>query len=101
MTFDGSHLAFGCINLQNVQFANMGPALMTLAFTNYGINVIGGGNYLHHSWSGELYPKESGKENATATNYNFGGAEHDCIIEDIIIFSGLVGVNSTNGANRI
>lgn len=29
------------------------------------------------------------------------GAQHDCDINNVIIFSGRVGVNSSNGANRI
>lgn len=100
MTFDASHIAYGCINLQKVQFANMGPAILTMAFEQIGITALGGGMYIHESWSGEKYPSEA-RTPVKAINYYFGGAEHDCIMENIIIYSGLVGVHSSNGANRI
>ena len=37
----------------------------------------------------------------TATAILLAGKQHDCDINNVIVWSGLVGVNTTNGANRL
>mgnify|MGYP004363027547 CR=1 FL=1 len=41
------------------------------------------------------------RANATGTAILLSHGQHDAMVEDIIIFSGMVGVRSENGANRI
>jgi hypothetical protein len=41
------------------------------------------------------------RSNASGTAILLGSEEHDCDVNNVIVFSGRVGVNTTNGANRI
>ena len=60
-------------------------------------------SYVHDSWVGQYEAGDSNYERsqANATAILFVDGEHDSDLENIIVFSGKVGVNSTNGANRI
>ena len=61
-----------------------------------------GAGYLHESWVGQ-YPAGSStpRKNATAIAVLMDAQEHDCDVTNVIVFSGRVGVNSSNGANRL
>ena len=54
------------------------------------------------SWLGQI-PAGSAipRSQAMATAILLDAAEHDCDVVNVIIFSGKIGLNSTNGANRI
>jgi hypothetical protein len=55
------------------------------------------------SWVGQYEAGDSNyrRSQANATAILFVDGEHDSDLENVIVFSGKVGVNSTNGANRI
>jgi len=117
VTLDGGQVvgtALAALNLQNV---NLGPGLMVYGFNEYGIKMDGtGAGYVHHSWLGEMPPYASAfggsgteegaahieaDQNLTATCISMENTQHDCYVEDVIIWSGLVGIRSQNGANQI
>lgn len=103
VTFDGSRIAATALAVLNGQNVNIGPAVLVQGFTEYGIQMTGtGAGYIHHSWLGEL-PSGSSipRTNVTGTAISLEGDEHDCYIESVIIWSGLVGVKIQNGANQI
>ena len=76
---------------------------MVINFNGIGINLNGiGAGYVHESWVGQY---EAGspipRNQANGTAILFDGGEHDSDLDNVIIFSGKVGVNSTNPANRL
>eukprot|EP00040_Diaphanoeca_grandis_P024417 m.134151 g.134151 ORF g.134151 m.134151 type:complete len:518 (-) comp29723_c0_seq1:297-1850(-) len=103
LTLEGQGYAWGALLVGNTMDANIGPAIMVTGFTGVGISLGGtGAGYIHECWLGQ-YPAgdKTPRSNATATAILLAGAQHDCDVNNVIIFSGRVGVNSTNGANRI
>jgi hypothetical protein len=103
-TLDGSGRAGINLALLNCQYANVGPAMMIYGFTAQGIAMNGtGGGYIHHSWLGELSPTAArGNVTLTATAIDIAGAsQHDCYVEDVIIYSAKIGIRTRNGGNQI
>eukprot|EP00041_Stephanoeca_diplocostata_P019562 m.424050 g.424050 ORF g.424050 m.424050 type:complete len:533 (+) comp21336_c1_seq6:53-1651(+) len=103
VTFDGHGLAYGALLVADTMDTNIGPAIMVMGFTAVGISLTGtGAGYIHEAWLGEIPAGSKVKrETANATAILLEGAQHDCDVNNVIIFSGRVGVNSSNGANRI
>jgi hypothetical protein len=103
VTLDGSHIAGTVLGVLNGQNANIGPAVLIQGFSQFGIRMQGtGAGYIHHSWLGERPPgSDIPRENVTGTAISLEGDEHDCFIESVIVWSGLVGVKSGGGANQI
>jgi hypothetical protein len=107
LTLDGSanNAAYGGLMIENTMDANVGPAVMVTNFHGVGISLRGSGaGYVHEAWLGQYSPgikPPSGGAGMTATAILLDGPQHDCDVNNVIVYSGLVGVNSTNGANRI
>jgi hypothetical protein len=103
VTVDGRDLAWGGVSVVSAVNVNVGPQVMVIGFQGVGINLQGcGAGFVHDSWVGQYEagdPRPRGKANATAIL--FDGGEHDSDLLNIIVFSGLIGVNSSNGANRL
>ena len=102
VTLDGRGLANGLM-IADTMDSNVGPALLVVGFPHIGISLAGSGaGYIHEAWLGQ-YPagSKTPRGNATATAIMLAGDQHDCDVNNVIIFSGKVGVNSTNGANRL
>jgi hypothetical protein len=99
----GMGRAFGGLMVQNTMDANVGPAVMVTGFSGVGINLAGtGAGFIHECWLGQFEPGDkTPRSDATATGILLAGAQHDAMVSDVIVFSGKVGVNTTNGANRI
>ena len=76
------------------------PAILVVGFHGVGISLDGtGAGYIHNCWLGQYQAGDSTpRTDATATAILLAGAEHDCDVNNVIVFSGKVGVNSTNGA---
>ncbi len=81
---------------------NVGPNIYVEGFQGVGISLAGSGaGYIHEAWLGQYAPGKKHQGNLTATAILLAGAQHDCDVNNVIIWSGLVGVNSSNGANRL
>tara|TARA_B110000208_G_C11707651_1_gene408127 strand:- start:69 stop:1247 length:1179 start_codon:yes stop_codon:yes gene_type:complete len=101
LTIDGGNIAFGGLLVEDTMNVNVGPAVYVVGFQGVGISLAGtGAGYIHESWLGQWQP---GSKNVidTATAILLAGKQHDCDINNVIVWSGLVGVNTTNGANRL
>jgi len=103
VTLDGRDRAWGGVSIVSAVNVNVGPQVMVIGFQGVGLELSGcGAGYVHDSWLGQY---EAGdprpRKDANATAILFDNGQHDSDIENVIIFSGKVGVNSTNGANRI
>lgn len=112
LTLDGAGVANTALALINTQYANVGPAVMIFGFHGYGIKTDGsGGGYIHKSWLGEEAPDKrqwlafdfdsKASVNLTATAISLENGQHDYYVEDVIVWSGRVGVKSQNGANQL
>lgn len=103
VTLDGRDRAWGGVKFQSAVNVNVGPAVMVFGFQGIGIDLNGvGAGYIHDSWAGQYEAGDPRPRNhANATVILMDGGEHDCDLTNVIIFSGRVGVNSTNGANRL
>ena len=103
LTIDGKNVAYGALVVRDTMDVNIGPAIMIVGFEHVGISLTGSGaGYIHEAWLGQFEPGNPTPRNqATATAILLDGPEHDCDVQNVIVFSGKVGVNSTNGANRI
>ena len=103
ITIDGQAVAGGGLKIQNAMDVNVGPAVYVIGFNDVGIALPGcGAGYIHEAWLGQIPPGDPvPRSNATATAILLDSGEHDCDVVNVIIFSSLVGVNSSNSANRI
>ena len=104
LTLDGRSRAGTVLSVVNGQYANVGPGVMVYRWRDFGITINGtGGCYIHHSWLGEIAPFDhvTSRDSVKGTAISLNGMEHDAYVEDVIIWSGRVGVNSTNGANQM
>lgn len=60
-----------------------------------------GGSYVSESWFGQWAPFQRHESSeVTATCINITNYEHDCMLTQLVIWSGRVGVANTNGANE-
>eukprot|EP00039_Didymoeca_costata_P012854 m.187226 g.187226 ORF g.187226 m.187226 type:complete len:520 (-) comp15603_c1_seq2:1431-2990(-) len=103
LTLDGRNVAYGGLMVENAMDVNIGPAIFVIGYEGVGISLRGSGaGYIHEAWLGQF---EAGSPipriNATATAILMDQGQHDSDVFNVIVFSGLVGVNSTNGANRL
>ena len=103
VTLDGSGRAHTTLAILNGQYCNVGPGVMAYGFNSVGITMTGtGGGYISHSWLGQAPPH--GLRNhttTTATAIILNSTEHDCYVQDVIIWSSRVGVLSLNGGNQM
>ena len=67
-------------------FLNM--AIMVVGFEGVGISLAGSGaGYIHEAWLGQFQPGASTPRNqATATAVLLAGAQHDCDVQNVIVF---------------
>lgn len=74
----------------------------THTHTQEGVSFPGtGGSYIAESWFGQWAPfEEHDSSMVTATAINITGSEHDCMLTQIVIWSGRVGVADSNGGNE-
>ena len=105
---DVSHLTVNAsgvgtaVSVANAQYVNVGPAVMVYGFSKIGIEMAGsGGGFIHQSWLGESYPSGSRLPPPNSTAISLDGGEHDCYVQDVIIWSARVGIHSVNGGNVI
>jgi len=103
ITIDGAGVAWGGLQVLDTMDANIGPAVMVVGFSGVGISLAGtGAGYIHEAWLGQYKPGDPvPRQNATATAILLDAHQHDCDVVNVIVWSGKVGLNSTNGANRI
>ena len=103
VTLDGSGRAHTALAILNGQYCNVGPGLMAYGFNSIGITMTGtGGGFITHSWLGQAPPHGLRNQTATtATAIVLNSTEHDCYIQDVIIWSSRVGVLSMNGGNQM
>jgi hypothetical protein len=103
LTLDGNGVAFGGLMIENTMDANVGPSVYVSGFTGVGISLRGtGAGFVHEAWIGEIPPGSKVKRaSAKGTGLLLDGAQHDAMVENVIVFSGRIGVNTSNPANRI
>lgn len=99
LTLNGSNIVGTALAVENGQNVNIGPAIMVFGFERFGITMNGtGAGFIHDSWLGQFYPGIKG--NCTATAIYLDNSQHDCYVDNVIIWSGLIGIWSRNGANQ-
>ena len=103
VTLDAGRYAYGGLLINHTMDVNIGPAIMIVGYTGAGISLPdSGATFIQHAWLGAIAPgSPTPRANATGTAILLSHGQHDAMVEDIIIFSGMVGVRSENGANRI
>jgi hypothetical protein len=103
MTLDAGRYAYGGLLINHTMDVNVGPAIMVVGYTGAGIELPGSGaTFVQHAWLGAIAPgSPTPRAQATGTGIVLDHTQHDAMVEDIIIFSGMTGVFSTNGANRL
>lgn len=102
VTIDGRQFAFGGLSVWDSMNINIGPSLYVVGYVGVGVSLQGSGaGFIHESWFGQFPPGSPKPIVSTGTAILLNSGQHDCDIFNIIIFSGLVGVNTTNGANRL
>ena len=103
ITLDCKHTAWGGLLVEDSMDVNVGPSIFVVGFPGVGISMSGSGaGFIHEAWMGEYPPGSTiPRRNATGTGILLDSHEHDCDVNNVIIWSGRVGVNSTNGANRL
>jgi hypothetical protein len=103
LTLDGRRVAAGGVLVNHSMNVNIGPAIMVVGYTSMGISLEGSGAcFVHQAWLGAVAPGgATPRDEATGTGIVLEDGQHDAMIEDVIIFSGLHGVRSGNGANRL
>jgi hypothetical protein len=101
-TLVGRGRAFGGLLISNTMVANAGPAVMVTGFAGVRINLAGtGACVIHERWLRKCEPDDkTPRSDAAGTGILLAGDQHGAMVSDAIVFSGKVGVNSTNGANR-
>lgn len=102
LTLDGRGVANGLL-VADTMDVDIGPAILVVGWPDVGISLAGSGaGYIHEAWLGE-FPAGS-KENrntANGTAIHLMGDQHDSDVNNVIIFSGRTGVNSSCGPNRL
>ena len=103
VTIDGRDRAWGGLSATSAVNVNIGPQVMVIGFQGVGLGIFGcGAAYVHDSWGGQYEAGDpTPRSHANATVILFDDGEHDSDLLNVIIFSGKVGVNSPNGANRL
>ena len=103
VTLDGRRIAAGSLLVNHTMDVSIGPAMMVVGYTQVGISLAGSGaSFVSHAWMGAVAPgSPTPRVNATGTALVLDEGQHDAMVEDVIIFSGLHGVRSANGANRL
>lgn len=104
--FDGQQVAAGCVRFWNVIGVNAGPDLFCVNFTTTGFDIEGGHEVeLHESWVGACWytPPSSCWLNSSALGSTTGilinGNDH--ILDNVVVFAGLVGVAVRGAANLV
>jgi hypothetical protein len=100
LLLDGSHIAAGCVSISATMGANLGPQNYFIGFTTAGIALNGGHeSMIHETWLA-AYPWDSPeKEHNSAVGIGMYGNDH--FLEDVIIFSALIGLQVSGAANLI
>lgn len=103
ITLDCQHYAWGGLLIEDSMDVNVGPSVFVVGFPGVGISLSGSGaGYIHEAWLGEYPPgAKTPRSDATGTAILLDSYEHDCDVNNVIVWSGRVGINSTNGANRL
>lgn len=102
LTLHGHNVAAGGLVVHNMQFASVGPAVLVTGFQQAGITFNGtGGSYINQAWLGQFAIDDKSHPVPNATAIVLDGAEHDSYVQNTIIWSGGVGVDSQNGANQL
>ena len=96
VTLDAKKRAGGCLYLDHTQFSTVGPGIMILGFSTYGITAFGsGGTIIQGIFAGE-YPNGDTRGHElgllTGTAIFFHSPQHDGYITNSIIWSAKVGV---------
>jgi hypothetical protein len=102
LTLDGRGVANGLL-VADTMDADIGPAILAVGWPDVGISLAGtGAGYIHEAWLGEFPAGSKRNRNAaTGTAIHLMGDQHDSDVNNVIIFSGKTGVNSSCGPNRI
>jgi hypothetical protein len=105
LVIDGSDRALGGIRADRVQLGEIDSCLV-VGFVRFGINLDGsGGMLVHDCWIGQYSLFDQRLLNVTATCLYMNGSgvevEHDSVVRDVIIFSGLIGIDTHNSGNLI
>ena len=105
VTLDAKKRAGGCLYIDHTQFSTVGPAIMILGFSTYGITAFGsGGTIIQGVFAGE-YPNADARGHQLGllkgTAIFFHSPQHDGYITNTIIWSAKVGVVMHGPAQQV
>ena len=105
ITLDAKKRAGGCLYLDHTQFSTVGPGIMILGFSTYGITAFGSGGTIIQGVFGGEYPNGDPRGHTlgllTGTAIFFHNPQHDGYITNSIIWSAKVGVVLHGAAQQI
>jgi hypothetical protein len=100
MMFDGQNYAAGCIRINGIMGAVIGPQNYYLGFNNYGLLVNAGHEVqVQNSWFGEYLYTDPRKEKGNAVGIFINGNDH--VVNNVVVFSSRIGIEVYGAANLI
>lgn len=105
LTVNARKYADGCLSIDHVQFATVGPGIMLLGFSSYGISAFGsGGTVIQGVFAGEYGvgdPMGHRIDALSGTAVYLAAPQHDGFVLNTIIWSAKVGVVVHNAATQM
>eukprot|EP00937_MAST-01D_sp_MAST-1D-sp2_P006614 g6614.t1 len=105
LTLDAKKVAGGCLFVDGAQFSTVGPGLMLLGFSSYGIEAAGsGGTVVQGVFAGEWPvsdPRGHDLSLLAGTAVHFAPPQHDGFVTNTIIWSARVGVHLHGAAQQL
>ena len=105
VTLDARHHAGGSLYVDHCQLATVGPGIMLLGFSTYGVTAFGsGGTIIQGVFAGE-YPGDDPRAHSlpdlSGTAVALASPQHDGFVTNTIIWSAKVGVLTHGDAQQI
>ena len=103
MFFDGSRVAAGCVQINNVMGTTIGPGSYFLNYTSYGVQVNNGHEVMiDRTWIGETnFDFDFEKEGVLPSSIGIQINGNDHYILNTIVFSSKIGIEINGAANLI
>jgi hypothetical protein len=101
LTIDASHIAQGCLSISSTMGATLDSSSAIFGFTGVGILLDGGHeSMISETWVAAYFWNDPKKEHSGNTiGILIAGNDH--FVDNVIVFSGTVGVSLTGEANKL
>jgi hypothetical protein len=101
LTLDASHIAQGCLSISSTMGATLDSSSAIFGFTGVGILLDGGHEtMISETWVAAYFWNDPKKEHSGDT-IGILVAGNDHFVDNVIVFSGTVGVSLTGEANKL